>query len=293
MMLVLLRVTVGWHFLYQGLWKLENPDFTSSGFLGQAKGPFEDRYLELIPDYWGHERLDEERTLAAIEDYRQRFADANELSEAQAELADRIASARTDQVKGFFKENAEAIDGYFHDLERLAEVKATPASELQYQKKRNWEKRQELQGKLRGWSNQLSSWMEQYRTDLGNVLTDEQRQTYSMLDPRTFSMDDFVTLSNIAIGACLMVGLFTRLAATGGASFLALIVFSQLELPGVYPLAPAAAGRSLVVTKEVIEGVALLCLATLPVGRWGGLDFFIHYLVVRPLFGGRRYAADA
>lgn len=290
-MLVLLRVTVGWHFLYQGLWKLDNPDFSSSGFLSQAKGPLEDRYLALIPDYWGHERLDEKRAVEAIEDYRQRFGQAYQLSDEQKQLADRIAESRADQIKDFFKENAEAVDGYFHDLERLADVKTTPASELDFQKKRNWEKRQELQAKLKGWTDELKDWAAQYRVELGNLLTDEQRHVRTSLENQKFTMDDFVTLSNIAIGVCLMAGLFTRLAALGGAAFLFMIVAAQPELPGIYPPAPAAAGRSLLVTKEMIEGVALLCLATLPVGRWGGLDFFVHNLIVKPLFGGGRRTA--
>jgi hypothetical protein len=38
----------------------------------------------------------------------------------------------------------------------------------------------------------------------------------------------------------------------------------------------------LFVTKEFIEMMCCLVLATTPVGRWGGLDFFIHNLLVRP-----------
>jgi uncharacterized membrane protein YphA (DoxX/SURF4 family) len=290
-MLVILRVTIGWHFLYQGLWKLENPDFSSAGFLAQSKGPLEDRYLALIPDYWGHERLDKVRALAAIKDFRQRFERAFELTEEQKSLVDRITASRTDQVQSFFKDNSEAIETYFHDLERLADTKASPASELDFQKKRNWSKRQELQGKLKSWTDELDTGMRQFRTDLNNVLTSEQRQVRQMFDADTFTTDDFITLSNVAIGFCLMVGLFTRLAALGAGVFLALIVLSQPELPGIYPPAPAAAGRSLIVTKEFIEAVACFCLATLPVGRWGGLDFFVHHVIVRPFFGTGRSVA--
>jgi hypothetical protein len=84
-----------------------------------------------------------------------------------------------------------------------------------------------------------------------------------------------------------MVGLLTRFASLSGALFLLSIVLAQPEWPGIYPPAPAAAGRSLVVTKEVVEMVAMFALAALPVGRWGGLDFFVHNLFVRRLFGKR------
>jgi hypothetical protein len=53
----------------------------------------------------------------------------------------------------------------------------------------------------------------------------------------------------------------------------------------LYPAPPPSAGRTFLVGKEFIEMLAMFVLATTPVGRWGGLDFFIHHLVVRPIFG--------
>jgi thiosulfate dehydrogenase [quinone] large subunit len=37
--ITVLRVLVGWHFLYEGLSKLNAPSFTAAGYLKQAKGP--------------------------------------------------------------------------------------------------------------------------------------------------------------------------------------------------------------------------------------------------------------
>ncbi len=36
----LLRVFIGWHFLYEGVIKIYNPDWTSFGYLATAQGPF-------------------------------------------------------------------------------------------------------------------------------------------------------------------------------------------------------------------------------------------------------------
>ena len=36
---VLLRIFIGWHFLYEGIIKLYNPDWTSFGYLASAQGP--------------------------------------------------------------------------------------------------------------------------------------------------------------------------------------------------------------------------------------------------------------
>ena len=38
--LVILRVAIGWHFLYEGLTKLLNPDWSSLGYLMDSKGLF-------------------------------------------------------------------------------------------------------------------------------------------------------------------------------------------------------------------------------------------------------------
>jgi thiosulfate dehydrogenase [quinone] large subunit len=38
--IVLLRVLIGWHFLYEGIAKLSLPSWSASGFLIQSRGPF-------------------------------------------------------------------------------------------------------------------------------------------------------------------------------------------------------------------------------------------------------------
>ena len=57
-------------------------------------------------------------------------------------------------------------------------------------------------------------------------------------------VDRLVTYSNIAIGACLIAGLFTRFSALAGALFLAQIVAAQPDWPGMYPAA-APVGRTI------------------------------------------------
>lgn len=45
--LVLLRMLVGWHFMYEGLAKITNPFWTSAGYLEESQGWFEDIFLDL------------------------------------------------------------------------------------------------------------------------------------------------------------------------------------------------------------------------------------------------------
>jgi thiosulfate dehydrogenase [quinone] large subunit len=39
-LLVVLRIVIGWHFLYEGVTKIINPNWSSIGFLLDSKGPF-------------------------------------------------------------------------------------------------------------------------------------------------------------------------------------------------------------------------------------------------------------
>ena len=85
--------------------------------------------------------------------------------------------------------------------------------------------------------------------------------------------------TTLLVGFCLMVGLFTRLAAFVGAGFLVLVVAVMPAIPHIYPPPLPAVGHAMYINKEVIEMLALLFLSTTPVGRWGGVDFFLHHLL--------------
>ena len=45
--ITVLRVVVGWHFLYEGIAKLTSPAWTAAGYLKQARGPFADLFKSL------------------------------------------------------------------------------------------------------------------------------------------------------------------------------------------------------------------------------------------------------
>lgn len=46
-LLVILRVAIGWHFLYEGFSKLINPDWSSLGYLLDSKGWFEGLFISM------------------------------------------------------------------------------------------------------------------------------------------------------------------------------------------------------------------------------------------------------
>jgi hypothetical protein len=71
----------------------------------------------------------------------------------------------------------------------------------------------------------------------------------------------------------------TTLAALCAAAFLALIYFSMPPWPGLPPN-PRAEGHYLIVSKNLIELIACLVVATTPSGHWIGFDALV--------FGARR-----
>ena len=81
----------------------------------------------------------------------------------------------------------------------------------------------------------------------------------------------------LAVGVCLLLGFLTRPACLVGAAFLALFYLSQPPFPWV-PEVLRSEGHYLFVNKNLIEALALLALATLPTGRWVGLDGLLQFL---------------
>jgi thiosulfate dehydrogenase [quinone] large subunit len=89
---------------------------------------------------------------------------------------------------------------------------------------------------------------------------------------------NFVDLLNtwglIAIGLGLIVGLFTRVAAIAGALLLFVYYLSNPPLIGLEYSVPTE-GNYLIVSKTLIEAVALVAMAVFPTGSFAGLDMII------------------
>lgn len=104
------------------------------------------------------------------------------------------------------------------------------------------------------------------------LLTPQQRMRGPVAMPATrVEQIDALTMWSLAvIGVLLIAGLCSRFAAVAGAALLFSFYLAMPPWPGV----PAAIGpeHSLWVNKNLIEVLALLVLASLPTGRWFGLD---------------------
>jgi len=89
------------------------------------------------------------------------------------------------------------------------------------------------------------------------------------------AVDFLNTWGLIAIGLGLIFGLFTRLASYSGAFLLLLYYLNNPPLIGLEYTVPTE-GNYLVVSKTLIEAVALVILALFPTSNVFGLDMFIE-----------------
>ena len=86
------------------------------------------------------------------------------------------------------------------------------------------------------------------------------------------------------LGVCLIIGLGTRLAAVVGAGFLVMTYLTYPPFPWL-PNPPGTEGNPVFVNKNAIEALALLVIASMPTGRWLGVDAIIYYILNRIVFG--------
>src|SRR5260370_33680281 len=91
-------------------------------------------------------------------------------------------------------------------------------------------------------------------------------------------VDYLVSYGTLAIGACLLLGLFSRLACISGAIFLLLLYLAMPPFPWLPDPPRPTEGHYLFVSKNLIEMIALLALATTRSGRWAGLDGLLQFL---------------
>jgi thiosulfate dehydrogenase [quinone] large subunit len=94
-------------------------------------------------------------------------------------------------------------------------------------------------------------------------------------NPGVLNAVDFLnTWGLILIGLGLMLGLFTRIAAISGAVLLLVYYLNNPPLIGLEYSVPAE-GSYLVVSKTLIESMALVVLAVFPSGYFAGLDILV------------------
>lgn len=297
--LVLLRVSIGWHFLYEGLYKYErigtDQEFSSEGYLRNATGPLGETFRNLIPDVYGFDRLDPAKLAEAWNRRLEGYAAYHGFTPEQTEAAREKLAAAVDEARAWFDDsgNAQTVRRYRDEIERAIAIERDPGS-LWFQRdgarelrSANEPTRRELMAMVQGWENDLTKAWDGLMTE---AQAEEARskpafgQTFwDRWGPWNWdglkASDMLTIIGLILMGSCLMLGLFTRFAALCGVAFLALIYMSSPPWPGL-PVSPMSEGHYMIVNKNLIELLACAAFAALPTGHWVGLD--------AALFGARR-----
>ncbi|MBS0206030.1 MAG: hypothetical protein JSS49_24320 [Planctomycetes bacterium] len=143
---------------------------------------------------------------------------------------------------------------------------------------KQWKDLQDLRRKL---VSPIQSLEKQMQADAEGLLTTSQLAAGPVPTPLTpIRQIDLRTMWGLTIfGLLLMLGLFTRLSALGGAGLLALFYLAMPPWPGVQEI--PSIEHNLFVNKVFVEMLALLVIASLPSGKWFGLDAAISALFRR------------
>jgi uncharacterized membrane protein YphA (DoxX/SURF4 family) len=313
LLLILLRTAIGWHFLYEGLTKVqsipdvrdsfagralaailppppgkekENP-FSAEGYLRNSTGPLAPYFRGMVPDVNSLGKLETDasgrpaRLKATWADRMARAVahygfDADQHSRAEEAL--READFAADQWF-MLADNRDRVNKYMDDLRKVIAVERDPQS-LAFQREAAWKKRREIESARKELVAEVDGWTKALDARWLSIATDAQKARGPL--PTPISSMDLINLSviwgTVIVGLLLILGFFSRLSALGAASFLVMFYLSMPPWRGL-PDNPLAEGHYLIVNKNLIEFLACLVLASLPTGLWLGLD---------ALFFGRR-----
>jgi uncharacterized membrane protein YphA (DoxX/SURF4 family) len=277
---VLLRVAIGWHFQYEGLWKINSwkkgdKPFTAEPYLRNATGPLAPYFRGMVPDVNGLAKLDPPLLKASWKDEVQRVGDHYGFNDDQRTKAAAVLDDSVKFADDWFhdRENREKLQKYKHDLGAVQKVERS-SDALENEKLWAWTERKNLDTQRKDLTKELDARAASLREAVVKLATPEQAESAGPLKAPLTTLDLNNTLTAfglVAIGFCMIVGLFTRLAALGGAAFLTLIYLSMPPWPGLPPN-PMETGHYLIVDRNVVELLACLSLACLPTGHWVGID---------------------
>ncbi len=274
-MLVLLRVSVGWHFYTEGLDK-SSGDFDAGRFFAAARGPFAESYRQSVWDWEGSIRLDEERTHVAWSVFRQGLKKHYGMTPEQASEVDQAYLRAQRQLKWILDSNADAIEEYELGRERISrlenEAMRDGVESLGGQREAIRDEWKQLIAPV---LVQIDKVWTIYESEANSIATEEQEQAgyYKLGKPRdvwidTSVVNPIIPYFDLAIGTCLILGLFTPVAALVAALFLGSVFMSQ------YPPEPGPTSTYY----HMVEAAACLVLAATGAGRFAGLDFLFYAL---------------
>ncbi len=293
--LILLRIAIGWHFLYEGLDKYQSTQrgerpWSAEPYLRASTGPFAANFRELVPDVDGLDQLDLDKLKNAWQGELDRVGQAYGFDSEQKAKAEEALKAQTEKAEAWFNEpeNSDKVKKYRDDVTAINAREAV-LPPLSYERERLADRRKALEATRRELVGTVDGFGKAFKEAMTKQAKPEQLQRATPAKPMTqLDMVNMTTMYGLIVcGACLILGLFTPLAALGGATLLAMFYFSMPPLQVGQPQGPNSEGHYWIVNKNVVEFFACLLIAATPSGLWVGLDSL--------LFGwiGRGRAAES
>jgi uncharacterized membrane protein YphA (DoxX/SURF4 family) len=302
-LLVALRLAIGWYFFESGRSKNLDRNFSSVGFLSQAKGPLAPLYKANLPHYHRFMELAAIPRVDAPNPHPARSAQWDAFHAApyaawqeqivfdfgrlrlkantfyqydpdQLKRADKVFSYYLRQLDDYFITNRDDIAAYRHERARLHDWQQTAtASDVPYQQQRIAAKQAELKITAAAFQTAVNVIEDELRDELAALAVTEtahQRVPLPRSHDTVARFDRFLMVTHFLIGGCLVVGFLSRFAAISAGLFLLTVIASQ---------PPWIAGYS-TIGYQVVMLIGCLLLAVTPSGRWCGIDYFL------PTMGG-------
>lgn len=185
------------------------------------------------------------------------------------EKAEAIYHGSLQRLADYFSAQEDAIDEFRHNLWRLERLKDEPgAGELPYVEERIDDTGGEVFRSAQKWPADVQLLEEDYIEQLAALVeepTASQQLAESLHTPSPLEwVNPLVKWTVLGVGGCLLLGLFTRLAAVVGAGFLLSVMASQ---------PPWVPGANLdFFGYQLVEVAAMLTVAVTGAGRWYGVD---------------------
>ncbi len=270
--IVLLRVTVGYHFYMEGVTKVREGNFTSTGFLSGAVGPLAPFFHSLLPDYDGRIRSDRDLLVAKIKDYGNVANQKYGFDEQQRQQSAKVVANAIKSLDSLWVSYGKEIREYQSGFDRIKEMQEDAAR----QKVNSLAaQRTSIEGEWKSSIKPVLSGvdltLELLQANMAKVATAEQRQgvgviPFNLVPPRamdTHVVDKIIPIFDMSVGILLMLGLLTPVAGIAAGIFLTSVVLTQF---------PGAAGAQ-PTYYQAIEAMACFFLAFADAGRYAGLDF--------------------
>lgn len=312
-LLVMLRLAIGWHLLFSAVEKVRKDSWSSEGYLREATGPPGPTFRELagdevlaqltlrpIPDgtdltreplhkYFSPEL---EGDWKAYYDQFVTFYHLNDEANTKfRDLAEKKYAQQKEQTARWLITGTEAVEFTGPDGKTKKVEMTMPERLALYQE---WKKTSPADAaKLRkALSNDLNKQSAQMQKALHEALPPSLPEQYGDLKAGTGSRwkhyerwrewtlldwtNALVVVGLGLSGAMLLLGLFTRLGCVLGALMLLMFYLPAIPLPGI-PESLRNEGYPFI-NKNLVEMLALLTLATTPSGKWLGFDGLVQFL---------------